>query len=162
MEDGASASLRPNGSYCLPRGLQTGPHRRNHNLALVASASLDTFGGIAHATDAVRIRFAQAPELCQKRGKVGSVKQRLLAELDAFEVTSFDRGVERSSANTEQVKCLADRVCCLRKTESAGVNRTSARVLIGTVSRHCSIRRIVFVRFTRVSHGALCHALRIE
>jgi hypothetical protein len=45
-------------------------------------------------TDAVRIRFAQAPELCQKRGKVGSVKQRLLAKLDAFEVTSFDRCVE--------------------------------------------------------------------
>jgi len=42
---------------------------------------------------AVRIRVAQAPELCQKRGKVGSIKQ-CLAELDAFEVTSFDRCVE--------------------------------------------------------------------
>jgi hypothetical protein len=37
-------------------------------------------------TDTVRIRFTQAPEVCQKRDKVGSVKQRLLAELDAFEV----------------------------------------------------------------------------
>jgi hypothetical protein len=35
--------------------------------AIVASASLDTFGCIARAPDAVRIRFAQAPELCQKR-----------------------------------------------------------------------------------------------
>jgi hypothetical protein len=38
------------------------------------------------------------PEPSQKRGKVGSVKQRLLAELDAFEVTSFDRCVQRSAA----------------------------------------------------------------
>jgi hypothetical protein len=97
------------------------------------SGSLDTFGCITHVTGAVRIRFAQAAQLCQKRGKVGSVKQRLLAELDAFEVTSFDRCVKRSSANTEQVKCLADRVSCLRKTESAGVNRTSAGVVIGAV-----------------------------
>jgi hypothetical protein len=44
-------------------------------------------------TDPVRIRFAQAPQLCQKRGKVGSVKQRLLAEFNAFEVASFDRCV---------------------------------------------------------------------
>jgi hypothetical protein len=126
------------------------------------SASLDTFGCTARVTDAVRIRFAQVLELCQKRGKVGSVKQRLLAELDACEVTSFDRCVERSSANTEQVKCLANRVSCLRKTESAGVNRTSARVLIGEVSWHCSIRRIVFAQFARVSHAALCHARWIE
>ena len=102
--------------------------------AIVASASLDTFGCIARVTDAVRIRFGQAPEICQKRGKVGSIKQRLLAELDGFEVTSFDRCVERSAADTEQVECLADRVSCLGKTESAGVYRTSARVLIGTVS----------------------------
>jgi hypothetical protein len=85
-------------------------------------------------TDAVRIRFAQAPEPCQKRGKVGSVKQGLLAELDAFEVASFDRRVERSSADAEQVKCLADGVSCLRKTESTGVNRIGARVLVGVPS----------------------------
>jgi hypothetical protein len=42
----------------------------------------------------LRIRFAQESEPRQKRGKVGSVKQRLLAELDGFEVTSFDRCVE--------------------------------------------------------------------
>ena len=102
--------------------------------AIFASASLDTFRCIARVTDPMRIRFAQAPELGQKRGKVGSVKQSLLAELDAFEVTSFDRCVERSSADTEQVKCLADSVSCLRKTESAGVNRTGARVSIGAVS----------------------------
>jgi len=65
-------------------------------------------------TDAMPILLAQAPEPYQKRGKVGSVKQRLLAELDAFQITSFDRCVERSSADTEQVKCLADRVRCLR------------------------------------------------
>jgi hypothetical protein len=98
---------------------------------IVGSASLDTFGSVARVTDAVRISFAQAPELCQKRGKVGGVKQRLVAEFDAFEVTAFDRCVERSSANTEQVKCLADRISCLRKTENAGINRTSDRVLIG-------------------------------
>jgi len=41
--------------------------------------------------DPALIRFAQVSEPSQKRGKVGSVKQRLLAELYAFEVTSFDR-----------------------------------------------------------------------
>lgn len=45
--------------------------------------------------DPALIQFAQAPESCQKRGKVGGVKQRLLAELDAFEITSFDRCVQR-------------------------------------------------------------------
>jgi hypothetical protein len=83
---------------------------------IVALASLSAFGRTRRVTNAVRIRFAQAPELCQKRGKVGCVKQRLLAELDAFEITSFYRCVERSSADTEQVKCFADRVSCLRKT----------------------------------------------
>ncbi len=107
--------------------------------AIVASASL------GRMPDPVRIRFAQAPQLCQKRGKVGSVKQRLLAELNAFEVASFDRCVERSATDTEQVKCLPDPVSCLRKTESTGVNRIVARVLVGASSWHCSIRRIVFV-----------------
>jgi hypothetical protein len=105
--------------------------------AILASASLETFGCIRRVTGAVRARFVQAPEPCQKRGKVGSVKQRLLAELDAFEVTSFDRCIERSSADTEQVKCLADRVRCLRKTESTGVNRICGRVLVAA-------RRILF------------------
>jgi hypothetical protein len=54
------------------------------------------------------------------RGKVGGVKQRLVAEFDTFKVTAFDRCVKRGSANTEQVKCLADRISCLRKTENAG------------------------------------------
>jgi hypothetical protein len=81
----------------------------------------------------------------QKRGKVGSVKQRLLAELNAFEVASFDRCVERSATDTEHVKCLPDPVSCLRKTESTGINRIVARVLVGASSWHCSVRRIVFV-----------------
>ena len=104
---------------------------------IVVSASLDIFGCTRRATNAVRLRFAQVPEPRQKRGKVGSVKQSLLAELDAFEVTSFDRCVKRSSADTEQVKCLADRVCCLRKAESTGVNRIGGRVIIPA-------RRILF------------------
>jgi hypothetical protein len=95
-------------------------------------------------TDPVRIRFAQAPQHCQKRGKVGSVKQRLLAELNAFEVASFDRCVERSATDTEQVKCLPDPVSCLRKTESTGVNRIDAHVRVGASSWHWSIRRVVF------------------
>jgi len=74
----------------LSRGLQTARTAAITTRVQSTSASLDTFGCIARVTAAVRIRFAQAPELCQKRGKVGSVKQRLLAELDAFEVTSFD------------------------------------------------------------------------
>jgi hypothetical protein len=112
--------------------------------AIVASGSLGTFGCTGRMIDPVRIRFAQAPQLCQKRGKVGSVKQRLLAELNVFEVTSFDRCVERSATDTEQVKCLPDPVSCLRKTESTGVNRIVARVLVGASSWHCSIRRIVY------------------
>jgi hypothetical protein len=104
---------------------------------IVVLASLDIFGCTRRVTDAVRLRFAQAPEPCQKRGEVGSIKQRLLAELDTFEVTSFDRCVERSSADTEQVKCLADRVRGLRKTESTGVNRIGGRVLVAA-------RRILF------------------
>src|SRR6266481_7006550 len=124
-------------------------------VAIVASASLGTFGCTGRMTDPVRFRFAQAPQLCQKRGKVGSVKQRLLAELNAFEVASFDRCVERSATDTEHVKCLPDPVSCLRKTESTGVNRIVARVLVGASSWHCSIRRIVFVRFARVSHGRI-------
>ena len=93
------------------------------------------------ATEVLRIRFAQASEPCKKRGKVGSVKQRLLAELNAFEVTSFDRCVERSATDTEQVKCLPDPVSCLRKTENTGVNRIVTRVLVGTSSWHGSIRQ---------------------
>ena len=61
-------------------------------------------------TNAARIRFAQAPEFCQKRGKVGSVRQCFHPELDALEVASFDRCVERSSADTEQVKCRQRRL----------------------------------------------------
>ena len=76
------------------------------------------------------IRFAQVPEPCQKRGKVGSVKQRLLAELDAFEVTSFDRCVQRSAADTEQLKCLVDRVRYFRKTEGGRVDRINSGALI--------------------------------
>jgi len=103
----------------------------------------------------LRIRFAQASEPCKKRGKVGSVKQRLLAELNAFEVTSFDRCVERSATDTEQVKCLPDPVSCLRKTENTGVNRIVTRVLVGTSSWHGSIRRIVYAWFARVRHGRI-------
>ena len=65
--------------------------------------------------DLALIRFAQVPEPRQKRGKVGSVKQRLFAELDAFDVASFDRCVQRSAADTEQLKCLVDRVRYFRK-----------------------------------------------
>jgi len=68
---------------------------------IVASASLGTFGCTGRMTDPVRVRFAQAPHLCQKRGKVASVKQRLLAELNALEVASFDRFVERSATDTK-------------------------------------------------------------
>jgi hypothetical protein len=66
------------------------------------------------------IQFAEVPEPCQKGGKVGRVKQRLLAELDAFEVTSFDRCVQRSAADTEQLKCLVDGVRYFRKAEAEG------------------------------------------
>jgi hypothetical protein len=51
--------------------------------------------------DLALVRFAQVPEPRQKRGKVGSVKQRLFAELDACEVASFDRCLQRSAADTE-------------------------------------------------------------
>jgi hypothetical protein len=68
---------------------------------IVASASLGTFGCTGRMADPVRVRFAQAPYLCQKRGKVASVKQRLLAELNALEVASFDRFVERGATDTE-------------------------------------------------------------
>src|SRR5216683_5816490 len=105
---------------------------------IVASASLGTFGCTGRMTDPVRIRFAQAPQLCQKRGKVASLKQRLLAELNALEVASFDRFVERSATDTEQVKRLPDPVSCLRKTESTGVNRIVARVLVGASSWYCT------------------------
>lgn len=106
-------------------------------MEIVGSASLEIFRYARRVTDAVRLRFAQAPEPCQKPGEVGSIKQRLLAELDTFEVSPFDRCVERSSADTEQVKCLADRVRCLRKTERTGVNRIGAHVLVAA-------RRILF------------------
>ncbi len=52
-------------------------------------------------TDPVCVRFAQASHLCQKRGKVASVKQRLLAELNALEAASFNRFVERSATDTK-------------------------------------------------------------
>ena len=73
--------------------------------------------------DPALIQFVQALEPCQKRGKVGGVKQRLLAELDAFEVTSFDRCVQRRTADTEQVEVLVDRVRYFRKTEGPRVDR---------------------------------------
>ena len=73
-------------------------------------------------TDPVRIRFAAAPQLCQKRGKVGSVKQRLLAELNAFEVASFDGCVQRGAADTEQLECFVDRVRYFRETEGRRVD----------------------------------------
>jgi len=63
---------------------------------------LRTLGYAGPVTDPALIQFARAPEPCQKSGKVGGVKQRLLAELDAFEVTSFDRCVERSAADSDQ------------------------------------------------------------
>ena len=93
--------------------------------------------------DLALIEFAQAPEPCQKRGKVGGVKQRLLAELNAFEVTSFDRCVERSAADTEQVECLADRVRYLRKTEGTRVDRIVSGVLVVAHTRYCVVRRNV-------------------
>src|SRR3954470_378999 len=80
--------------------------------------------------DPALIQFAQAPEPCQKRGKVGGVKQRLLAELDAFEVTSFDRCVQRRAAETKQVECLVDRVRYFRKTEGPRVDRIDSGVLV--------------------------------
>jgi hypothetical protein len=91
-------ALRSNGRRLSGDGLLmlrkiTGP--------IVASASLGTFGCTGRMTDPVRVRFGQAPQLCQKRGKVASVKQRLLAELNALEVASFDRFVERSATDTE-------------------------------------------------------------
>jgi hypothetical protein len=87
---------------------------------IVVSASLEVFGCTRRVTNAVRPRFAQAPEPCQKRGEVGSIKQRLLTEFDTFEVTPFDRCVERSSTDTEQVKCLADRVRGLQDRTHGG------------------------------------------
>ena len=80
--------------------------------------------------DLALIRFAQVPEPRQKRGKVGSVKQRLFAELDAFEVTSFDRCVQRGAADTEQLKCLVDRVLYFRKTEGGKVAQIKSGTLI--------------------------------
>jgi len=77
-----------------------------------------------------RIRFAQARESLQKPGNVGCVKQRLLAELDAFEVTSFYCCIERGSADTEQFKGLADAVGGLGKPESTGVNRIGACIRV--------------------------------
>ena len=106
--------------------------------------------------DLALIRFAQVPEPCQKRGKVGSVKQRLLAELDAFEVTSFDRCVQRSAADTEQLKCLVDRVRYFRKTEGRRVDRINSGALIVVHTRHCLVRRNVFMGFARVSHRTHC------
>ena len=83
------------------------------------------------------IRYAQAPEPCQKRGKVGSVKQRLLAKLDAFEVTTlFDRCVQRA-ADTEQLKCLVDRIRYFRKTKGRRVDRINSNAY----ARHCLVRR---------------------
>ena len=93
--------------------------------------------------DLALIRFAQVLKPRHKRGKVGSVKQRLLAELDAFEVTSFDRCVQRSAADTEQVECLADRVRYLRKTEGTRVDRIVSGVLVVAPTRYCVVRRNV-------------------
>ena len=102
------------------------------------------------------IRSAQVPEPCQKRGKVGSVKQRLLAELGASEVTSFDRCVQRSAADTEQLKCLVDRIRYFRKAESRRVDRINSGALVVAHTRHCVVRRNVFKRFARVSHSTHC------
>ena len=130
---------------------------------IAALALLRIFRCRGPATEALRIRFAEASEPCKKRGKVGSVKQRLLAELNAFEVTSFDRCVERSATDTKQVKCLPDPVSCLRKTENMGVNRIVTRVLVGPSAWHCSIRRIVYAWFAKVwAMAAVCHTRRIE
>ena len=108
------------------------------------------------AVDPTLIRLAQVPETCQKRGKVGSVKQRLLAELDAFEVTSFDSCVQRSAADAEQLKCLVDRVRYLRKTEGRRVDRIGSGALIVVRARHGLVRRNVVMGFARVSHGTHC------
>ena len=101
------------------------------------------------------IRSAQVPEPCQKRGKVGGVKQRLLAELDALEVTSFDRCVQRGAADTEQLKCLVDSVRYLRKTEGGRVVRIKSGALIVVDTRRYPARRNL-TEFARVSHGTHC------
>jgi hypothetical protein len=61
---------------------------------IINSALLRTFGGILGVTSAAYVAFAQTTELCQERGKVGGVKQRFLAELNAPEVAPFDGSVE--------------------------------------------------------------------
>src|SRR5882757_2418590 len=106
--------------------------------------------------DLALIRFAQVLKPYHKRGKVGSVKQRLLAELDAFEVTSFDRCVQRSAADTEQLKCLADRVRYFREAECRRVDRINSGALIVVHTRHCLVRRNVVMGCARVSHGTHC------
>lgn len=106
--------------------------------------------------DLALIRLAQVPEPYQKRGQVGGVKQRLLAELDAFELTSFDRCVQCSAANTEQLKCLVDRIRYFRKTESRRVDRINSGTLVVAHTRHCALRRSVLMRFARVSHRTHC------
>ncbi len=50
------------------------------------------------------------------------------------EVTSFDRCVERSSADTEQVKCLADRV---RRLLCAWGLDVSVCALAGVIQMRC-------------------------
>jgi hypothetical protein len=99
------------------------------------------------------IRFAKAPEPCEKRGKVGGVKQRLLAELDAFEVTSFDRCVQRSAADTEQLKCLVDRVRYFRKTQGRRIDLINSGTPIVLHTRRCLVRRNLVMGFARLSHG---------
>jgi hypothetical protein len=102
------------------------------------------------------IRFAQVPEPCQKRGKVGSVKQRLLAELDALEVTSFDRCVQRGAADTEQLKCLVDRVRYLRKTEGGRVVQIKSGALIVVDTRRYLAHWNLVTGFAKASHGRHC------
>ena len=118
------------------------------------SVSLGNLGWTWHTPDAVHILFAHASEPHQERGKVDGVEQSFLAEFDVFEVASFDRCVERGAADAEQLKCLADRVSRLRKTESTGINRIGARVVDRVTSWHYAIRQIVVALFARVSHGA--------
>lgn len=100
------------------------------------------------------IRFAQVPKPCHKRGKIRSVKQRLLAELDTFEVTSFDRRVQRGTADAEQLKCLVDRVRYFRKTEDRRVDPINSGPPI--VTRQGLVRQDVVMGFARMCHGTYC------
>jgi hypothetical protein len=79
--------------------------------------------------DPAFIGFAQLAEPCQKRGKVGSVKQRLLAELDAFKVTPQQLGelVIATGADSLSVDELAGALIVLTETKDAGKREAWAR-----------------------------------